>query len=192
MSCPSLKTLDFYLERELGEAGRSEVEAHLSRCPACRHALEERRRLLGAFSGLPDLPVPGDFAAAVMNRLPGSRRLAFGRFAAMTSSAIGFLALLLGYHLMTGESLTDMMLSGGRSLLASASQVVPLLAKVLKLTGLALAWAGSLVAALVKGLGIVSAFLAPGARGPALALGLGLSFLILYGMKRIFTLGEKT
>jgi anti-sigma factor RsiW len=184
--------LDFYLEGELNESGRREIEGHLARCPACREALEGRRLLLGAFSSLPPLPVPSDFAVSVVSRLPAARGLAFGWFVAAISSTLTFLTLLLGYYLATGKSLTEMLLPAGRFCLAAVSQVVPLLAKLFKLAGLAVKMAVSLVTAVLKGLEIVSTSIGPEIRGGALLLGLVLASLILFGMKRILSPGEKT
>ena len=191
MSCLRPDRMDLYLEGELDAAERREFEAHLRLCPDCRKALEDRRAFEGAFSSLPPIEVPPGFAAAVMARIPAERRHAFGWLVALLSGTGAILAALLGYHLVTGESLGGILFAAGRAVVDFAGRAVVLLAKAIGLLGVLLDAAGDLAKALWKGAGIFSAFLRPEVISIILVLAFGLSVLLILGVKKIVSLGER-
>jgi predicted anti-sigma-YlaC factor YlaD len=190
MSCLRPDRLALYLEGELSGPERREFEEHLAVCPACSRALEDRRALDLAFSSLPPIEVPPDFVTAVLARLPGRPRPVFGWLTAVVTGTAMLLAGLLGYHLITGESVVQVMLSVGRFILGFVSLAVPFVAKVFKVFQVFLKLAAELGASLVKGLGVLSSLLSPEAIGAALLLGLAMSLLLVFGVKKIASLGE--
>lgn len=192
MSCLRPDRMDLYLEGELDAAERREFEAHLRNCPDCRGALDDRRAFERAFSSLPPIEVPPGFAAAVMARIPAERRHAFGWLAALLSGTGAVLAALLGYHLVTGESLAGILFAAGRAVAGFAGRAVVLVAKALGLLGVLLDAAGDLAKALWKGLGIFSVFLRPEVVGLILVLAFALSVLVVVGVKKIVSLGERS
>jgi predicted anti-sigma-YlaC factor YlaD len=191
MSCLRPDRMDLFLEGELDGPERCDVEGHLAACPACRRVLEERRVLSLAVAGLPAIEVPSDFARAVMDRLPTERRPAFGWLASAATGTALFLAGLLGYHLLTGESLAGVLVSVGRSVIGFVSLVIPILAKVFKLVRVFIKVVADLGTALLKGLGVLASLLRPEILGLVLALGLVLFFLVFFGVRKIVSLGEK-
>jgi|GEM_PF-283506 len=197
MNCPGLERLDLYLEGELGRAERRRVEAHLAGCPGCRDRLEERRALLGAFSSLPAVAIPAGFAEAVMHRLPEAvpaavERRRFRRLAAvLASGGAVFLGVLLAYYLATGRSLVEFMVALGRAVIDVFSLAVPLLARTASLVRITVRVGGELASAFIHGLGILSSFLTPEVLALSLAVCALLSLLLLFGVKRILSLGEK-
>jgi anti-sigma factor RsiW len=75
MSCLKIADIYAYLEGDLAPGQRDQSEKHLSGCPRCRAAVEERRLLGEAFSGLPPLDLPADFTERVMAAVAPARRL---------------------------------------------------------------------------------------------------------------------
>ena len=189
--CLSPDRIFLYLEGELEPGERRACEEHLGRCPGCRAAFEERRLLHEAFSSLPPLEVPPSFARSVMAGIQENAGTAWRRIAAVAAAALALASGLLGIHLLTGKSLTGVLLSPSRALGAGLSDLLPLLAKVLKSAGLALELLFELVSTLAGGLGVLSSVIGPGLAGPALGLGLILSVLLLFGARRLLALGEK-
>ena len=190
MSCLRPDRMGLYLEGELSGPERREFEEHLAACPGCARTLEDRRALDLVFSSLPPIEVPPGFSASVLARLPGKPRFAFGRLAAVVTGTGLLLAGLLGAHLLTGESLAEVLVSFGRSVIGFASLAVPFVAKVFKVLQVFVKLAGDLGAALVKGLGVLSSLLSPEAIGAALLLGLAISLLLIFGVRKIASLGE--
>lgn len=192
MSCVRPDRMDLYLEGELRGAERREVEGHLAACPACLRILEDRRVLAQAFSSLPPIDIPEGFAAAILAKLPAERRPASGWLAALATGIALLLVGLVGYHVIAGKSVAEVLVSMGRSLVGFISLAVPFVAKLLKLVPVFIALARDLGTTLLRGLGFVSSLLRPEVVGLILALGLGLSLLLVFGVKKIVSLGEKS
>lgn len=192
MSCHRPDRMGLYLEDALPESERREFEEHLGACPACRRALEDRRALDLAFSSLPPIEVPPDFAAAVLARLPDEPISVFGWLVSVVTGMGVFLAGLLGYYLLTGESLAGILISAGRGVLGFISLAAPLLAKIFKVLQVVAALAVEMAKALVKGLGVVSSLFSPEVIGLGLVLGLALTLLLAAGVRKIVTQGERS
>jgi predicted anti-sigma-YlaC factor YlaD len=184
--------MDLYLEGELDAAERREIEEHLAACVSCRRVLEERRVIDLVVAGIPPIAVPPEFARTVLARLPHEPRPGFGWLASVATAITLLLAGLLGYHLLTGESLVGVFVSLGRSVVGFFGLVVPLLAKVLELGRVFIGLARDFGAALLRGLQTVSSLLKPEILGLVLALAFILLLLVIFGVRKIVALGEKS
>ncbi len=190
--CRSAESFYLYLEGELGSSERREFEAHLAGCPSCRDVLAERRLLHEVFTSLPPLEVPPDFALSVMDGIPEAAGDKARWLAPLASGSIALVTCLLGFYLLTGASLSDVLVSLSRSFSSAFGRLLPLFAKLLKVGELLLKSAADLASILGKSLEAYSNYLGLGAVGLVLGLGLLLSLLFLYGAKKLLTLGEKT
>jgi len=189
--CRNVETLYLYLEGELDPADARGLEAHLASCQACRDALAERRLLHEAFTSLPALEVPADFALSVMDRIPETAEPKAGWLAGLASASIALVTCLLGFFLLTGQNLSDVLIACSRSLDSGFGHLLPLLVKLWKLGGIILRITMDLVLTLGKGAGFVSDLLGPGLLGGILVLGVFMILLLLYGARRLLSLGEQ-
>lgn len=189
--CRSVEILYLYLEGELDPAERRGLEAHLEACPACGEALAERRLLHEAFTSLPPLEVPPDFALSVMDRIPATDEKA-GWLAPLASGMAALVVGLLGFYILTGESLSGILVSVSRSLSSAIGRLLPLFAKMLKVGGLLLDLSSGFVMMIGKGLVAFLNSLGPEGIGLILGLGIFLTLVLLFGAKRLLSLGEKT
>jgi predicted anti-sigma-YlaC factor YlaD len=189
--CRSAEALYLYLEGELGPDEARELEAHLAACPACREALAERRLLHEAFTSLPSLEVPPDFALSVMDRIPEAAEPKAGWLAALASGSVALVTCLLGFYRLTGQDLSEVLVAFSRSLGSGFGRLLPLLAKLWKLGDIFLRLTTDLALTLGKGLGFVSDLLGPGLLGLVLCLGVLITLLLLYGARRLLSLGER-
>ena len=190
--CRSAESFYLYLEGELGPSARCELEAHLETCPACRSVLAERRLLHEAFTSLPPFDVPPDFALSVMDRIPDAVDEKAGWLAPLASGLAALVVGLLGFYVLTGESLSDVLVAVSRSFSSGFGRLLPLFTKLLKVGGLLLDVASSFVAMLGKGLVALLSALGPEGIGFMLGLGLLMSLLFFFGAKRLLSLGEKS
>jgi predicted anti-sigma-YlaC factor YlaD len=183
--------LYLYLEGELDPAERRGLEAHLEACPACREALAERRLLHEAFTSLPPFEVPPDFALSVMDRLPEPAEAKARWLAPLVAGTASLVVGLLGFYILTGESLSDVLVAVSRSFSSGFGRLLPLFAKLLKVGSLLLDIASGFVTML--GTGLVALLSSLGTEGIGLILGLGLllSLLLFFGAKRLLSSGEK-
>jgi len=98
-------TLDDYLDGELDQATRQELERHLAGCPACYEQERALRALLAQAAALPDeLQPERDLWPGIAARLerrrvvpfaPARRRAGFGSLFALAAAAAALLAVLL-------------------------------------------------------------------------------------------------
>jgi predicted anti-sigma-YlaC factor YlaD len=191
MSCLRPDRMDLYLEDELSGAERAEFERHLAACPACRLEFEDRRLLGLALTELPPIEVPESFVEAVMARLPRAPRRGISRVLAPVTATAAVLAAFLGYHLATGESLIDLLGAAGRAIASFVGLAVPLGAKVFMALRILLELVKTLGTALLRGLGILAPFLRPEVISIAFVLGLALFAVVVLGLKKIVSLGER-
>jgi hypothetical protein len=191
MSCLRPDRMNLYLEDELSGAERAEFERHLAACPACRLELEDRRLLGLALTELPPIEVPESFVEAVMARLPRAPRSGISRVLAPVTATAAVLAAFLGYHLATGESLIDLLGAAGRAIASFVGLAVPLGAKVFMALRILLELVKTLGTALLRGLGILAPFLRPEVISIAFVLGLALFAVVVLGLKKIVSLGER-
>jgi|GEM_PF-595713 len=115
VDCLSAERVYEYLEGGLSPVERASFEAHLAACPACRAAVETRRRIAEAAAALPPFEVPADFAASVMSRLDAAPRQAPAKaragLLAWLAAAAGGLFVLGGTYVLAavfaGQSLAQ-------------------------------------------------------------------------------------
>ncbi len=107
MPCLTVHRVYDYLDGALPAEESAAVERHLEECPACRHALDARKRLAEAADCLPPFSVPDDFAACVMAKLPAAParklrlRLVWATAAAATLvSGLGLGVILSGQSVL--------------------------------------------------------------------------------------------
>jgi len=189
--CRNAESFYLYLEGELGPAERRGLEAHLEACPACREALAERRLLHEAFISLPPFEVPPDFALSVMDRLPEPAEAKARWLAPLVAGTASLVVGLLGFYILTGESLSDVLVAVSRSFSSGFGRLLPLFAKLLKVASLLLDIASGFVTMLGKGLVALLSSLGTEGIGLILGLGLLLSLLLFFGAKRLLSSGEK-
>lgn len=190
-TCPRAEHLTLYLEGELGPYDARKIEEHVELCSACREDLAERRILHEAFASLPPFEVPSDFARSVMDSLPEPAEARSGWVAPLVAAAASLLTGLLGFNLLTGQSLGDVLVAVNRFFGSVIARSLPLAAKLFKIGNLILKVAADLVAMALAGIAAFARAIGP--PGIALLLGLGLlvSLLAIIGARRFLSLGER-
>jgi anti-sigma factor RsiW len=188
---PRLEDLYLYLEAALGPYKARALEEHLERCTACREAMAERRLLHEAFTSLPPFDVPEDFARSVMDSLPEPAEAKGAWLAPLVAATSALLVGLLGFNLLTGASLSDVLVATNRFFGSAAATILPLAAKTLKMLAVLSKVASGGASMLFSGLGAFSGSLGP--QGVALLIGLGGAafLLVLLGARRLLSQGEK-
>ncbi len=183
--------LYLYLEGELGAFDAEHLEEHLEECAACREALAGRRVLHEAFTSLPPFEVPSGFAASVMDSLPEPEAPRIAWLAPLIAGAAALGIGLVGFYAFAGTSLVDLLVAFNRFWSAILGQVLPLAIKTFKLGGLLSRVMGDLLGTALQGFATFARILGPA--GTIVVLGLAfllLSFLVLWGARRVLNQGE--
>jgi predicted anti-sigma-YlaC factor YlaD len=191
-TCPRPEDLYLYLEGGLGPYKARALEEHIECCAACREALAERRLLHEAFTSLPPFEVPPDFARSVMDNLPEPEEVRASWLAPLLAATAALVVGLLGFNVLTGTSLSDVLVATNRAFGSVAGTVLPLAAKAFKIAAVLLKVASDAAEMLFSATGAFSRSLGP--PGVALALGLGgaVFLLALFGARRLLSLGERS
>lgn len=190
-TCPSPEDLYLYLEGGLGPYKARALEEHLERCAACRESMAERSVLHEAFTTLPPFEVPPDFVRSVMDSLPEPAAAPTGWLAPLLAAAASLVVGLLGFNLLTGASLSDVLVAVNRFAGSAVARVLPLAAKAFKITALLLHGVSDLAQMLITAASAVIRSLGP--RNFVLLFGLGGAFVLLalFGARRFLSQGEE-
>jgi hypothetical protein len=103
MNCLTIEEIYKYIDNELEAHEREKFEIHLSICPRCLKAVEERILINNASKSLPDLRLPDDFSQAILNRIfppkisIKSWLAAFAGGVASAAVAFAFILIIGGY-----------------------------------------------------------------------------------------------
>jgi anti-sigma factor RsiW len=191
MSCLKISDIYAYLEGDLAPEQRGQVEEHLSGCPRCRSAVEERRFLGEAFSSLTPLPMPADFTERVMATVaPSGRLLPAWLTILLSGSAVASLLFVL--FLGSGKNLLSLLKSINNSLWGYAKSAAVFAAKTAALIstlGRALRQvAGTFVNTLFE----LASAVGPAAQAVILVAGCVLLAALAYLLSKKFHPGERT
>jgi anti-sigma factor RsiW len=183
--------LYLYLEGELGPYKARALEEHIERCEVCREALAERRLLHEAFKTLPPFEVPTDFARSVMDGLPDPVVVRNGWLAPLLAAVASLVVGLLGFNLLTGASLSDVIVAINRFAGSAAARILPLAAKAFKVAAILLHAATDLAEMLFTAAGAIFRSLGPGGLGLLLGFGGAFVLLVFFGARRFLSQGEE-
>jgi hypothetical protein len=192
MNCLRPADIYLYLENGLDPAAAREADEHLVLCPGCRSAFEERRALMDAVAGIPDLEVPPDLAAKVLARIPPDRSSRFGWFIAFIIGLSSFFLGGLTYVILTGQSLPGFLIDAIRSAWDVMRDASLAFIKFAKVTVLGLDLLVKFIGEIGKGLARLGALISPEVYAASLLLFLALTALLVAGLRRMFLHGEKS
>jgi len=192
MNCLRLADIYLYLENGLDPSAAREADEHLALCPGCRSAFEERRALMDAVAGLPDLEVPPDLAGKILARIPPDRSSRFGWLVAFIIGLSSFFVGGLAYVILTGQSLTGFLIDASRSTWSALRDTSMVFIKFAKLTVLGLDLLIRFIGKMGKGLARFGILIRPEVYAACLLLFLVLAALLVAGLRRMFLHGEKS
>jgi len=192
MNCLRPPDIYLYLENGLDPSAAREADEHLALCPGCRSAFEERRALMDAVAGLPDLEVPPDLAGKILARIPPDRSSRFGWLVAFIIGLSSFFVGGLAYVILTGQSLTGFLIDANRSTWSALRDTSMVFIKFAKLTVLGLDLLIRFIGEMGKGLARFGVLIRPEVYAACLLLFLVLAALFVAGLRRMFLHGEKS
>jgi len=191
MNCLRPADIYLYLENGLDPAAVREADEHLVLCPGCRSAFEERRALMDAVAGIPDLEVPPDLAERILARIPPDRSSRFGWFIALIIGLSSFFLGGLTYVILTGQSLPGFLIDAIRSAWDVMRDASLAFIKFAKVTVLGLDLLFKFIGEIGKGLALFGALIRPEVYAACLLLLLVLAALLVAGFRKMYLHGEK-
>jgi len=189
MNCFNIHDIYDYIEGSLSPQQRRELEQHLSACSRCRRAVEDRKLIAGAASGLPPFAVPDDFTDRVMARIAPAQ-VKHRLWLIILASASSLLALTAMMMIASGRSALGILSGASHSFWEYVKSAAVLTAKAATLLTLAGKTARPLFEAVYKGLSVLTSFIHPGLQILILILAMGLVVSLFFGMRKKFSLGD--
>ena len=133
MNCLRIDQIYLFLERELDPHEYPSIQAHISTCEKCRHAVEERKRLVEASQSLSEWKTPDDFAQRILMRIfpkkIGLRDWIVTLSTGLASAVLAFFAV----YLISGQTLADLFVNLNRTALNLFQNMIVLTVKAAKL-----------------------------------------------------------
>lgn len=172
MICPALVSIYEYIDGNLSAPERAAFEAHLSGCPGCRAAFEERRAIAEAASSLSGIEASEeDFVRGVMSRLSVSpeeaataKRARRFRLAPVLTGASAVGAVGVAASLISGNGLFGIFLGAGGFLWETVLSTGQGILKAAKVAFHLVQMAAAFIGRLVEGFRIAATFIGPEAQ----------------------------
>jgi anti-sigma factor RsiW len=189
MSCFRINDIYDYIEGSLSPERRGELERHLSGCPKCRKAVEERKLIAEAALSLPPFAVPDDFTDRVMARIAPAK-VKSPVWLIILASASSLLALTAMIMIASGRSVLGIISGAGHSLWEYIESAAVFTAKAATLLTLTAKTVRPLLVAAYKGLAVLTSFIHPAVQVLILVLAMGLVLSLFFGIKNKYSLGD--
>jgi anti-sigma factor RsiW len=189
MNCFKINDIYDYIEGSLSPEHQEELERHLSVCPRCRRAVEDRKLIAGAAFGLPPLAVPDDFTDRVMARIAPAK-VKHPAWLIILASASSLLALTAMVMIASGRSALGVLSGASHSFWEYVKSAAVLTAKAATLLTLAGKTVRPLLEVAYKGLSVLTSFIHPGLQVLILILAMGLVVSLFFGMRKKFSVGD--
>lgn len=192
MRCLKADQIYLYLEKELTPTEFQKIKEHLTSCPKCQKAVEERKILLQASENLPLWEIPPDFARQVMERI-SPKKVTLRSW--LTAAAAGLFSISLAlsiFFVFSGENFLKVVFGLGHRLLDLVRTASVLLVKVFKLVSLLIKVINQFLGFLFKGLIRLTSILNPEVQIILIVLTVILSVTLIFGVRRKFVGGEKS
>jgi hypothetical protein len=137
MTCLRAEQIYEFLENELPEKEVQALQEHISGCPACQRAVEERRLFLNAANSLPAWEVPQNFAARTTALIVSEKTSLKNVFSAFLTGFSVMLVFLFGFFLFSGQNLMSFLIGLNKTLMGAAKNTTLALAKFFKIASIA-------------------------------------------------------
>lgn len=192
MRCLRADQIYLYLEKELTPPEIQKIKEHLTSCPACQKAVEERKILLQASESLPLWEIPPDFARQVMERISPKKVPLRSWLAAAAAGLLSISLTFFIFFVLSGENFLEVVFGLGHGLLELVRTASVLLIKVFKLISLLIKVINQLLGFLFEGFIRFTSILNPEVQIILIVLTIILSLTLIFGVRRKFIGGEKS
>jgi hypothetical protein len=126
-----------------------------------------------------------------MDGLPEPAVVRTGWLAPLLAAVASLVVGLLGFNLLTGASLSDVLIAANRLAGSAVARVLPLVAKAVKIAAILLHAATDLAQMLFTAAAAAGRSLGPGGLGLLLGLGGAFVLLVVFGARRFLSQGEE-
>ena len=191
MKCLNIEQIYLYIEKELSLGENKKIEEHLTICPKCKKALEERRLLLQATESLPLWQTPPDFTQQVMARIFPAKVSLKAWLGAVSTGFVSLILALFIFFLATGQNLSSLALSFYDTILNLIRNFSPIFVKLIKLASLFVKILQQLSEYIIKGFTLLTTIISPEIQIIIITITIILTASSIYGIRKKLLVGEK-
>ncbi len=191
MKCLNIEQIYLYIEKELSLGENKKIEEHLTICPKCKKALEERRLLLQATESLPLWQTPPDFTQQVMARIFPAKVSLKAWLGAVSTGFVSLILALFIFFLATGQNLSSLALNFYDTILNLIRNFSPIFVKLIKLASLFLKILQQLAEYIIKGFTLLTTIISPEIQIIIITITIILIASSIYGIRKKLLVGEK-
>jgi len=191
MKCLNIEQIYLYIEKELSLGENKKIEEHLTICPKCKKALEERRLLLQATESLPLWQTPPDFTQQVMARIFPAKVSLKAWLGAVSTGFVSLILALFIFFLATGQNLSSLALSFYDTILNLIRNFSPIFVKLIKLASLFVKILQQLSEYIIKGFTLLTTIISPEIQIIIITITIILIAPSIYGIRKKLLVGEK-
>lgn len=191
MKCLNIEQIYLYIEKELSLGENKKIEEHLTICPKCKKALEERRLLLQATESLSLWQTPPDFTQQVMARIFPAKVSLKAWLGAVSTGFVSLILALFIFFLATGQNLSSLALSFYDTILNLIRNFSPIFVKLIKLASLFLKILQQLSEYIIKGFTLLTTIISPEIQIIIITITIILIASSIYGIRKKLLVGEK-
>lgn len=191
MKCLNIEQIYLYIEKELSLGENKKIEEHLTICPKCKKALEERRLLLQATESLPLWQTPPDFTQQVMARIFPAKVSLKAWLGAVSAGFVSLILALFIFFLATGQNLSSLALSFYDTILNLIRNFSPIFVKLIKLASLFVKILQQLSEYIIKGFTLLTTIISPEIQIIIITITIILIASSIYGIRKKLLVGEK-
>lgn len=191
MKCLNIEQIYLYIEKELSLGENKKIEEHLTICPKCKKALEERRLLLQATESLPLWQTPPDFTQQVMARIFPAKVSLKAWLGAVSTGFVSLILALFIFFLATGQNLSSLALSFYDTILNLIRDFSPTFVKLIKLASLFVKILQQLAEYIIKGFTLLTTIISPEIQIIIITITIILIASSIYGIRKKLLVGEK-
>lgn len=191
MKCLNIEQIYLYIEKELSLGENKKIEEHLTICPKCKKALEERRLLLQATESLPLWQTPPDFTQQVMARIFPAKVSLKAWLGAVSTGFVSLILALFIFFLATGQNLSSLALSFYDTILNLIRNFSPIFVKLIKLASLFVKILQQLAEYIIKGFTLLTTIISPEIQIIIITITIILIASSIYGIRKKLLVGEK-
>ena len=191
MKCLNIEQIYLYIEKELSLGENKKIEEHLTICPKCKKALEERRLLLQATESLPLWQTPPDFTQQVMARIFPAKVSLKAWLGAVSTGFVSLILALFIFFLATGQNLSSLALSFYDTILNLIRDFSPIFVKLIKLASLFVKILQQLAEYIIKGFTLLTTIISPEIQIIIITITIILIASSIYGIRKKLLVGEK-
>ena len=191
MKCLTIEQIYLYIDKELSAAQNKKIEEHVTTCPKCKKAVEERRLLAQAAESLPLWQTPPDFTQQIMARIFPAKVSFFAWLAAASAGFASIIVALFTFFLVSGQNLSGLIVSLNHTLWNFVRNLSLFFVKLFKLAFLSLKILPQFFGYIIKGFVSLTTIISPQVQIIVITITIILIAFFIYQIRRKILIGEE-